>query len=68
MARASVVKWITDNRPTGTVTAYKGYARQYMEFVVDKGLAPEVQSSLCAFMKHSLERGLGRSTIVNTIP
>jgi hypothetical protein len=39
-----------------------------MEFTVDKGLAPEEQSSLCAFMKHGLERGLGRSTLVNTIP
>ena len=48
--------------------AYKGYARRYMEFAVDGGLAPEVQSSLCAFMKHGLESGLGRSTLVNTIP
>ncbi len=67
-ARASVVSWITDHRPEGTAKAYKGYARKYMEFTVDKGLAPEEQSSLCAFMKHGLERGLGRSTLVNTIP
>jgi integrase len=63
-----VVGWITDNRPASTVKAYTGYARRYMEFTVDKGLAPEVQSSLCAFMKHGLEKGLGRSTLVNTIP
>ena len=58
-ARASVIRWITDNRAVGTKKTYTGYARRYMDFVVKRGLDPVVQSSLCAFMKHGLEDGLG---------
>ena len=63
-----MVRWITDNRAVGTKKTYTGYARRYMDFVVKRGLDPVVQSSLCAFMKHGLEDGLGRSTLVNVIP
>jgi integrase len=66
---ASVRAWIKANAPANTTSTYSVYSRQYLEFTARKGLRPETQIALCAFMKDALEvRKLARSTLVQVIP
>ena len=55
--------------PANTKATYSVYSKQYLEYTARKGLRPQSQVSLCAFMKDALEtRKLARGTLIGVIP
>jgi site-specific recombinase XerD len=60
---------LKENRPVNTSRAYTTYGKQYLVFADTRGMVPNDPVTVGCFMRHALEeRGLSRSTIVDSIP